>query len=440
MTPPNKTTFSLTVQVNPDFLPVVTAFIEKSSRAFGLGESEALSLTLAAEEVFSYLCSTGRLNEALSVTCTNGRYYVQEEFRFRAEHFNVRAFNLTASALPDEDADWLQTGLLIASRMVDRFQFFQEDGTSRLLLRKEKHYPELENSPVISPQPLRNIVIRHPDPEELKVASHLIAGNYPLHWIPQRLRVPGKLVDMVQSGDFGAAVAADTSGHLGGLVVWHTHENKLIGLYGPYVCDRTKSSDISRGLIESFIGIVAKSGAIGILNRYPTPEIPTEYFEILGSFTIRAPSGDPVQSEAYYRHLEEDLGMAVWSHPLLEGFLREQYEKLFFARDIQLITSEGETSSPFSVLSAHVDRKVGRVTLRPVWWGKDAEENLADHVRVLKQENIPQIFFEMDLGRSWHSRFTPGLLNTGFEPRLVLPYAGAGDLVMFQLRDDEAHV
>ena len=42
------------------------------------------------------------------------------------------------------------------------------------------------------------------------------------------------------------------------------------------------------------------------------------------------------------------------------------------------------------------------------------------------------LFFEMDAARAWHTDFTPSLLANGFTPRLVLPYAGEGDLVIFQ--------
>ncbi len=84
------------------------------------------------------------------------------------------------------------------------------------------------------------------------------------------------------------------------------------------------------------------------------------------------------------------------------------------------------------VLSAEFDRGASQVTLRPVWWGLDSEENVANHVRVLRDEGMSGILFEIDLGKPWHSRFTTALFSAGFEPRLVLPYAGKGDLVVFQ--------
>jgi hypothetical protein len=71
-------------------------------------------------------------------------------------------------------------------------------------------------------------------------------------------------------------------------------------------------------------------------------------------------------------------------------------------------------------------------TLRPIRFGADANQNLAAHIALLQKESFQRIFFEMDLGAAWQTRFAPALIDCGFQPRLVLPYAGAGDLVVFQ--------
>jgi hypothetical protein len=128
------------------------------------------------------------------------------------------------------------------------------------------------------------------------------------------------------------------------------------------------------------------------------------------------------------------LGLSVWAHSSIQAFLANQYQRLVFAREIRPVTEEGESSSPFSVISAEFDRAPGRVTLRPIWWGRNAEETLRAYVQTLLKEELPNIFFQMDLGRSWHCHFTPALVKCGFEPRLLLPYAGKGDLVIFQYK------
>lgn len=428
----NKNSVTLSVAANPMFLQLVTAFVEKSALAFGLDEPEALSLTLAAEEIFAYLCQSLAPDKEISLRCLGGGYYAEEEFRFEAKDFNMKAFNLTSAASVEADIETPETGLLIASRMVDRFRFSQQDSELRVVLLKEKAYPPYSELPAATAQSLKEFSIRVPDPEELKFFLRLLNLNYRAHMVPMSFRFPGKVVDMVSAGDYSAVIAADRSGQLGGGALWRLDGPKLIEFYGPYLFNQQPGSNMAQALVEHFLGSVAKSSAAGVINRYPTPELPAEYFEPLGSLSVTKDEGGLVSIPAYYRHLEEDMGITVWAHPSLREFLRDEYSRLVFAREIRLVTDEGETSSTFSVLSAEFDGASSRVVLRPVWWGLDAAENVANHVRTLSEEGLAGIFFEMDLGRPWHGRFTPALLDAGFEPRLVLPYAGRGDLVVFQ--------
>ena len=69
--------------------------------------------------------------------------------------------------------------------------------------------------------------------------------------------------------------------------------------------------------------------------------------------------------------------------------------------------------------------------------GADAAANLAQHVKILSAEDLPNIFFEIDLACAWQAALTPALLNNGFSPRLVLPYGGRADVVVFQHRGGE---
>jgi len=55
-----------------------------------------------------------------------------------------------------------------------------------------------------------------------------------------------------------------------------------------------------------------------------------------------------------------------------------------------------------------------------------------DHLALFHSESMGNIFFEMDLGQPWQALFARGLLTQGFRPGLILPYAGEGDIVVFQ--------
>jgi len=104
----------------------------------------------------------------------------------------------------------------------------------------------------------------------------------------------------------------------------------------------------------------------------------------------------------------------------------------FFAREIHTVTDEGEKSHLKSVIAADIVRETATAVLRPVWWGQDDSNLIETYVSTLLNERLFNIFFEMDLGRSWELHFTPGLLERGFQPRIVLPYAGTSDILILQ--------
>ncbi len=434
MQPDNRTEMTLSLQADLKFLPVATSFVEKSAAAFGLGESEALSLTLATEEIFAYICSVAAPQKEIGLKCRGCVYYVDQEFLFETRNFNMKAFNLVGPTPTDHQVGMEETGLLIASRMVDRFQFFEEGNALRLILTKEKSYDPIIESARPDPKQIGSFSVKIPDVEELKLLVRFAQSRYASPLIPESFNFPGKVADMVGCGEYESAIAADQTGHVCGGIIWRSGGIPLVELYGPYIFRQDTELEMGRALTDFCLGSIARSGAAGLISRYPTPELPKEYFEPLGSLILSSETDPFLEFTAYYRHLEEDLGLSVWSDPSIEPFLTQTYDRLAFAREITPVRSEGESHSAFSVLSAEFDRSAGQVTLRPVWWGNDSESTIAAYLGMLLKEKYNSILFEMDLGKSWHCYFTPPLIKSGFEPRLVLPYAGKGDLVIFQHR------
>ena len=417
---------------NAQFLPLATSFVEKAASAFGMDEQSVLSITLATEEIFGYLCQVTEQHNPIKIQLTNGGYFVRADFAFQAKDFDMRAFNLTTHASFDDEETAAETGLLIASRIVDRFKFTQSDGVLGLTLVKEKTYPEASALDYQPPKDLEDFSLHMASTEELKIFVRAVMSYYASIPVPSIFRYPGKLIDMVESGDYYVALAVDRHGHIGGGIVWRWESEKMVECYGPYVFGQTTESDMAHSILDFCIGRIAKSGALGLINRYPTPELPLEYFEPLGEVTLRQVHGQTVKINAHYRHLEEDLGLVVWSHPSLEDFLKKEYNRLVFAREVQFISDEGEASPPHSVLAAEFDRAYGTVTLRPVWWGLDAHTSLESYVKLLSNEDISCTTLEIDLGKPWQSRFVPAIIDNGFQPRFILPYGGKGDLVIFE--------
>ncbi|PKN34686.1 MAG: hypothetical protein CVU61_07815 [Deltaproteobacteria bacterium HGW-Deltaproteobacteria-19] len=423
---------SLTVPPRAAFLPVVTAFAEKSALSFGLAKAEALSLTLASEEIFSHLTGPGAAADNVTLTCRDGFYYAELKFSFQTRFFNMRAFNLTSSVACDGDELPAEAGLLIAARMVDKIRARYGEDRLEITFRKDKVYPETAPGEIPLPGPLSAPVVKTPDAETLKLFSRLLMRHAPKGSCPRDFLIPGKLADMAASGEYGVAVAEDARGSLGGGIAWWREGSGLVEFFGPYLFGQPQGVATGRHLVEACIAAIAKSDVSGIYSRLPSPFLPVEYFEILGSLIDTAANG-AVETPVYYRQIREDEGGVSWVHPLLEAFLRESCERLAFAREVRLTQEEGEASYPYSVLSATFNKSRGRAVLRPVWWGRDAASNLEDHIHSILRE-IPGIalFFEIDLGRPWQAPFAPLLLDAGFHPRVMLPAGGRGDVVLFQ--------
>jgi hypothetical protein len=424
---------SLKTNLAPGFLRLATSFAEESARAFNLNTAEVFKLTLACEEIFAYLCRVGRTEETITIEAANGGYYVQLTFLFKTHHFNLRAFNLTATVSSEDSASLEEMGLLIASRSVEHFSILKDlqEGLG-LVLIKEKVYPESADLQVPEIKPLKNFLITLPDTDSLKLFVRLAAAYYPVHLFPQTFRFPGKVVDMVASGEYGARVAVDEQSQIGGGVIWRWIGTKTVELYGPFLFNQQVDLGVAEALIDACIGEIAKTDAIGLISRYSTPELPKTYFESLGTINFVQPEGTITPWPIYYRQLHEDLGCQVWAHPGLEVFLAAEYGRLFLAREIRLTMHEGEQRSPYSIFAPQFDRANRQITLRAIWDGADAAQNLAQHVTVLKAENLLNIFFEIDLAHAWETGLTGILLDQGFAPRFVLPYGGEADVVVFQ--------
>ena len=426
---------TLSVGTDELFLPLVTAFVERAADCYGLAKEESLGLTLAAEEVFMYLCRVVTPSGGpVEIVCSSAGYCARAAFSLPADALDLRAFNLTTTISIEDEEDLDAMGLVLASRSVDRFFFSHEKGRDfRLTLVKERTYPA---SPIETPAPVSRpdkIVLRPAGPEELKFISQCAASRYDSPLLSDILRFPGKLADMIRAGEYDSLAAVGSAGEIGGAVFWHRIGEHMVECIGPYVFVHDPAQTIAEELLDGCIGAVARTSAVGIINTRPTPEFSRRHFELLGTLDACTTDGSRIPVEAWFRLLHEDLGAAVWVHPGLDAFARREYARLVLPREIRIDRPAGESPPRHSVISAEFDRLRSRVALRPMWPGADAKENIERHIRLVENEKIRNIHFLIDLGQAWQNIFVPGLLDAGFEPRMLMPYAGNGDVVVFQL-------
>jgi anti-sigma regulatory factor (Ser/Thr protein kinase) len=428
-----KTSIRLSVPLSPPMMGLVTGFSEQAGLALGLNRADALKLTLASEEVFGYLTRHSLPDNVLKLEAVVGGYYAELNLQVPPRAMDLPVFNLTASpSLEDEDG--LETlGLLIASRSVDSFSISAGSGGEMILsFHKEKSYPPAGDEAPASPPNLQEFTIDNPSPQQTKLASRLMAHFYESHEYPLSFTVPGKLVDMLACGEYGADVAIGQSGGIGGCLIWRWRGAQTVEAYGPYIFGQDKAEDMAQALVDACLTKLARTEALSLIFSHATEHLPEDYFELLGHLTIHSKEGRTRERPHYYRQLNEDPGAHIWTHPSLEEFLTAEYKRLFLPRELSSTSPEGEARPEHLVIGASVQREIDYVSLHPLWDGKDAGACLARHIKVLRRDGLKNILLFLDSGLPWSAFLAPDILDNGFRPRLVLPYGGTSDIIVFQ--------
>ena len=326
---------------------------------------------------------------------------------------------------------------LLASQSVDQLRLMREQQNRfRLVLVKEKSYAPPESMSDPRPAVTSDCEPCMAGPEEIELFAKMSSYHLSPELLPPFFANPGKLRDMVASGEYGCAVASDTHGRQAGGMFWRCDTANTLECYGPYLFDDQagqEEQNICTGLLNLCLKDLTKTPAIGLINRYPGGPLSSHDFEELGSYSVYKKDGNTTTEVVYFRQLREDPGVKAWADPALEDFLLQEYRRLVLPREVEYIQpKDHKKESEHSALTVSFQRKQNVATLRPLWPGLDMEENVARHMCLLEKENWCNISAEIDLGIPWQAAFTKPLLKHGFIPRLVLPHGGQGDIVLFR--------
>ena len=411
----NSQEIELDVPFQMELLPVLTGSVEQSLQAFGLGRAETLHLTLAVEEMYSFLAPQTQSGQRMRLTCSYRGYYAEVVCRFRQHALPMEVFNITSSVAADDEKSLAEMGLLLAARTVDQLRINAEDNGMNVHFIKEKRYPENLGTQEDSTQFQTVFQNREMDSELLKQFAKRVTGKYG-SMAPSFFHYPGKVVDMVESGDYGVILLTDNRRNVGGGIIWR-QGSKLAEAFGPFVF--CQASRLPEQIVENFMSKLARTSQVCIVIKKPTPELPDGYFEALAD-----------NQTAVYRQLEEDNGAVAYIHPGLAEFLRNGYRKLFLPRQIHEVTYEGEALQPCSAFSTQLDPGRKQARLTSLWVGADAVQTLQDHIRALRMEGFDEISFHLDLAEPEQAGLGPALLETGFVPQWILPWGGRGDLLV----------
>jgi len=429
----DKPPLRLTMPAAPSMVRVASAFGEQAALAMGLAKPEALKLGLAAEEVFAYLARHTPDTDKAVLEAIDMGYGVELGMSLPPGSMPSQVFNLTATPSLEDEAGLDQLGLLIAAREVEHF-YMDVAGESGLHLafRKEKAYPRPEAAPP-EPVDLSAFSVDDADQHQAKLLALMVPAHYPVLLYPPFTASPGKMADMVASGELAMALAQDELGNIGGCMMLKALSPLTMEAFGPYIFDQSLAHDMATALTEHCLNRLARTQYLGVVVRCPTEHLPREHFERLGVLMHPQPEGGAEEVPLYYRQLCEDPGARIWCHPRLEPFLKAEYQRLSLPRHLVATVPGGESRPEHSVLGVSINRVSSMCLLRPLVDGRDVGENLRRHLRHLGHEGIADAVFLLDLGQPWAPNLVPDLFEVGFVPRLVMPQGGLSDEVLLQL-------
>ncbi len=425
-----KREISAQMDMEAEYIPVLLAFVEKGALALGLQKRETSQLQLAAEEVFSYLCSLPAGEERLQIKIRDGGYYIEVDLLLNDTDLPWPAFNLNSPAIRQESDDIGDIGLLIAARFLDGLEVERlSDAGVLLRMIKDKSYPEAGPAPEPPDSLHRPFIVSEAGSEYLKQLAGLARSRYPAFLLPTFISWPGRLVDMAASGEYQAITAVDRQEQVAGGLIWHNVSDELVEFYGPFIAEGAK--DTAPMLVERFISRVARSRVIALFSRNASPDLPPGEFEKMGEWSTQNGDGQSRRLVSVFRLMKEDDGASAWLHPVIEEIVKERCAAMHLPRKLHLVENRGESLNPESAFLSRMDRPARSAVIRPLQTGKDAESVLEGYCQALRNNDFSNLYFELDLGDYRHAALAPALLSIGFTPLHLLPHGGKGDLLVF---------
>ena len=413
------------------FLPLATEFVDKAAAAFGFGQREIAGLTLAVEEIYSCYLEQLAGIASIDLALTDERYQLRLDLRFRMAHPKLQAFNLTYRVDPDDEGSLAGLGLMIAARSVTRLSIeLGSDEQVGLQLIREREYPPATAQPLPAAPVSAALALAVPRREDLVYFGSLLAADRAA-LLPAFLERPAMAADMLAGGALGALLASAGQTLVGG-VFWRRLSESTIELYGPYLLFPDSDDALLTRLLDEAVGRISRSGARALLRRQGALPGYERFFDFLGELELASPSapGETLVWPHYYKQLREESGGVVYAEPRFAEFLRAEYDRLFLPRQLRETSAAGGDGDD-SVLSVDFEQRRSLATLRLLASGADLADNLAAHLALLARENVANVLAEIDCGRAEEIAFVAALYDAGFRPRLLIPDAGRGDLVVF---------
>ncbi len=412
------------------FLPLAMEFIDKGAHGFGYNDRETGGLVLAMEELFSFYVQQVAAGSTVEIELEDQRYRLALSISFRMTNPDMRAFNLTWHVNPDSEESLELLGPMIAARSVSSLRLeFGADERVVLRMTRNRNYTSASEVALPPPGVIGALRLADPSPDDLRYFASMlaVAGS---SFVPAFLASPGMAVDMLAAGHLKALLVTSGDWIVGG-VLWRPLTDSCLELYGPYMFNDDQDDLGLTMLLDEAVGRISRSSWSGIVRRQGPLAGHERFFDFLGELELTGNSGIAGNCTYYYRQLKEDSGGVVYCSGSLMTFLREEYDRLCLPRQVRETVVENSRLRDASVLSVELEYARSLAVIRPLCAGKDMAANLAAHIELLTGDGICNFQVEINTGLSEDTLFAAALEETGFVPRLLIPDAGQGDLVIY---------
>lgn len=418
------------------FLPLAMAFVDKGARGFGYGERETAGLVLACEELFAFYQRQAAAATSIDIELDDQGCRLALTLAFQMADPDLRAFNLTWQVDPDSDESLATLGPMIAARSVSRLRidFGDEGDNERVFLHLTRDRDYAAAGAVVLPGtlPAGAQRISEATPDDLRhfAAMAASAASASRDFLPPFLACPEMAADMAAAGELETLLLHRGEWIVGG-VLWRPLTGNCLELFGPYGFAADGDSEGLAQLLETAIARISRSGYHGVVRRQGTLAHYERFFDFLGEIALRGKDGVDRRLSYYYRALDESGGAAVYCRASLATFLAAEYDRLCLPRQLRVGGDDAARRHSASVLAVEIDPLLTLATLRPLCAGPDMAANLTAHIGLLAAQGLRNVQFELDTGRTDDTAYAAALEEAGFVPRLLLPDAGRGDLVIY---------
>ncbi|MEI8356021.1 MAG: hypothetical protein WCG31_08045 [Deltaproteobacteria bacterium] len=426
------------IPFTPPFLPLAMEFAEKGARGFGYNDRKTGGLVLAVEELFSFYVRQGATDSEVELELKDEGYRLALSISFRTPTPDMRAFNLTWRVSQDSEESLERLGPMIAARTVSSLRLdFGSDDRVVISMTLDREYPPASAVPLPPPGAAKTARLASPSLADLRHFAGMVAtSSFP--FTPSFLSRPGMAADMLAAGSLNASLVLDGEWIVGG-VLWRPLTDSCVELYGPYLFNDDPDDSTLTMLIDEAVSRISHSRSRGIVRRQGPLPGHERFFDFLGELEMTGISGNAAHLTYYYRQLREENGGVVYCPVILADFLRDQYDRLSLPRQLRETGGDTARFRAASVLAVELEQPRSLAVIRPLCAGRDMAANLAAHLDLLRGEGIKNFVVEINTGRVEDTSFADALEETGFVPRLLIPDAGQGDLLVYDHSGRNVH-